>query len=123
MVPRSKLRELSQFVVADVVEDQADLVVGLEKAANHSAIVEDLGSPFGNLLWKRAEEMKRFDHDGDLFTLFDTLVVWLPRIEDMSSVWEQDTADIIFGELESFEKLDCNPRFGRDSFFRLTSED
>ena len=53
--------------------------------------------------------MKGFDHDGDLLTLFGTLVVGLPRIKVVFSVWEQYTADIIFGELEGFEKLDSDP--------------
>ena len=67
--------------------------------------------------------MNGFNHYGDLLTLFGTLVVRLPRVEVVSSVWEKDAADVIFGELENFEKLDCDPRFGRDSFFGLTSED
>ena len=45
-VPLCKFRDFSELFVADVVEDQADLIVGLEEAADHPGIVEDLGSPF-----------------------------------------------------------------------------
>ena len=44
--PLCKLREFSELVIADVVKDEADLLVGFEEAANHPGIVEDLGSPF-----------------------------------------------------------------------------
>ena len=45
-VPRCKLREFSQLFVIDVVENEADFVIGFEEAADHSGIVEDLSSPF-----------------------------------------------------------------------------
>ena len=34
--PCCKLRELSQLIVVDVVEDQADLLVGFEEASSHA---------------------------------------------------------------------------------------
>ena len=46
VLPLRKLWELSELVVADVVEDKADLVVRLEEASDHARVVEDLGSPF-----------------------------------------------------------------------------
>ena len=44
--PLCKLREFSKFVVVFVVENQADLIVGLVKASDHARVIEDLGSPF-----------------------------------------------------------------------------
>ena len=41
-----KLREFSQLVVIDVVEDEADLLIGLEEAADHSGIVKNLSGTF-----------------------------------------------------------------------------
>ena len=41
-----KLRALSERVVVNIVEDQADLFVGFKEASDHSGIVKDLGSPF-----------------------------------------------------------------------------
>ena len=67
--------------------------------------------------------MQGFVKDLELLTLFGTLEVRFPRAEDVLSVWEQDTADIILGALDDFEKLRNDARFGRYSFFRLASED
>ena len=67
--------------------------------------------------------MQWFVINGDLLTLFGTLEVRLPRTEDIFSVWEQDSAEIILGFLDYFEKLGNNPRFSWDSLFWLTSKD
>ena len=113
----------SELVVIDVVEDQADLVVRFEEAAGHAAVVKDLLCSLGNLLWSRAKKVQWFVINGDLLTLFGTLEVRLPRTEDIFSVWEQDSAEIILGFLDYFEKLGNNPRFSWDSLFWLTSKD
>ena len=118
-----KFEDLSELVVVLVAEDDADPLVWLEEAANHSAIVKDLRSPFYNLLWIGAEEVQGFVIDLELLTLFETLVVRLPHSKDVFSVWEQDTADIILGTFYFFEKFFNNSRFSRYSFFWLTSED
>ena len=67
--------------------------------------------------------MQGFVIDLQLLTLFGTLEVRLPGTEDVLSVWEQDTADIILGTLDDFEKLGNNPRLSWYSFFGLTAED
>ena len=41
-----KLRDFSQLFVVDVVEDEAELLIGLVEAADHSGIVEHLCSSF-----------------------------------------------------------------------------
>ena len=118
-----KLTEFSELVVMLAAEDKADLFVRFEVAAYHTAVVKDLLCTSGSLLWVRAEEMQWFDIDGDHLTLFGTLEVRPPRTEDVSSVWEQDTTDIILGILDSFEKLENDLRIGRDAFCCLASED
>ena len=45
-MPLLKLRDFSELVVADVVEDEADLLIRFEVASDHAGVIEDLGSSF-----------------------------------------------------------------------------
>ena len=45
-VPLLKFWDFSELVVADIVEDQADLVVRFEETSDHAGVVKDLGSAF-----------------------------------------------------------------------------
>ena len=99
----------SELIVPNVVKDQTDLLIRLEVAADHTAVVKDLLCTLGNLLWSGAVKVQGFVIDGDLFTLFGTLEVRPPRTKYVSNVWEQDTTDVILGKLDSFEKLRNNP--------------
>ena len=66
--------------------------------------------------------MKRLDLFDDLLTTFVDLMVGIPAVEYALSVWEKNTADVIFGKLDSIEKLGRDQRLSRDAFFRWTSE-
>ena len=47
--PLSKFRDLPQFVVVFIVEDEANLVVRLKKASNHAGVVEHLVCTFDRM--------------------------------------------------------------------------
>ena len=122
-MPLWKLRDFSEFVVIDVVEDQADLIVGFEKAAYHSWVVKDLWSPLLNGLWEGAVDVKWLSHYDNFFTTEGFLHVWCPSIELVFGVWEQDGIIFGFGLLNDLEELWSDLWCGRNTFIGWASED
>ena len=67
--------------------------------------------------------MQGFDHDGNFLATVDFLIIGIPRIEDVSGVWEHNAFVFGFGLLNDLEKLFSDLRCGRDALILGASED
>ena len=67
--------------------------------------------------------MKWLHHDEGLFAAEGFLVVGLPCVEDIPSIWEQITIVISLGTFQNLEELVGYLRCGRDAFVCGTSKD
>ena len=119
-----KLRPFSEFFVELVVNDEADLLVRFAEAAHHARVIKNLGCPFDrNRLWEGAKEVEGLDHDEVLFTTEGFLVIGIPRLENVSCVWQKEAVVFSLSSFQDLKELGGDLRLSRHTSVWRTAKD